>query len=77
MVKIACPDCQQDIDLDANLYIGQQVRCLACHTELEVTWLFPICLDYPEPKDSNPTCLRENFGHRFAGPETDTDYKLG
>jgi hypothetical protein len=77
MVKVACPDCQQVIDLDANLYIGQLVRCLACQTELEVTWLFPISLDYPEPKDSNPTYLRENFGHSFSGSETDTDCKLG
>lgn len=54
MVTIPCPKCCQSIDLESEQNIGQPVICTSCHTLLEVTWLFPVCLDYPEASEPNP-----------------------
>ena len=48
MVTVSCPKCQRQINLDPDLEIGQQVICQLCAAELEVVWLFPICLDEME-----------------------------
>ena len=46
MVRISCPECQQQIDLVSDLNIGQQATCQSCNTNFVVTWLFPVSLDY-------------------------------
>ena len=53
MITILCPECQKPIELDSDLKIGQQTTCQLCDTELIVTWLFPISLDYLENQDAN------------------------
>jgi hypothetical protein len=52
-VNTSCPECQQKLVLDYNLYVGQQMTCQNCHKDLVVTWLFPLCLDATEAKDQN------------------------
>ena len=54
MVKVSCPECRQPIALESEQNIGQQVICNSCHTQLEVTWLFPVSLDYTETSEPNP-----------------------
>jgi len=76
MVKVSCPTCNQSINLVSDQHIGQQIMCHSCHTQLEVTWLFPISLDYPEPTESDSTSLRENKSHSFIESENDPEYKL-
>ena len=59
-VSISCPECEHSIELNADLIVGQQATCQSCHTELVVTWLFPICLDYQETKE--PVSMRQDLG---------------
>ena len=54
MVTVACLDCGQPIELNPNPEIGQRVTCQSCTVELEVTWLFPVCLDYLENTQEIP-----------------------
>ena len=51
IVSISCPECQQLVDLDSNLTIGQQATCQFCNTGLVVIWLFPVCLDIMESEE--------------------------
>lgn len=46
MVIVSCPECENRIHLDSKPVIGQRAACEDCQTVFEVTWLFPICLDY-------------------------------
>jgi uncharacterized protein YbaR (Trm112 family) len=55
MITISCPECQQKIDLDSDPKIGQHITCQSCKTDFQVTWLFPICLDYLEISDQVST----------------------
>jgi hypothetical protein len=77
MVKVTCPTCSQPINLESDQHIGQRIVCHSCHTQLEVTWLFPVCLDYPETTESDSTYQKENFCHNSAISERDIDFKLG
>jgi uncharacterized protein YbaR (Trm112 family) len=61
MVKVACPECQQRIDLDSEPKIGQHITCQSCKTEFQVTWLFPICLDYLEITEQIPASPDESL----------------
>ena len=74
MIKVSCPECRQPINLESEQHIGQQVICNSCHTQLEVTWLFPVSLDYPETSASNPI-FRD--GDKPFIPESNTNYKPG
>ncbi len=56
MVTISCPKCQQSIELNYDLTIGQKTACQFCNTELAVTWLFPVCLDYQETIEPVSSC---------------------
>ena len=49
---VACPECQQPIDLEAELVVGLQTQCQTCGTDFVVTWLFPISLDYIETNET-------------------------
>ena len=54
MVTVLCPECHVSIKLEPNPEIGQRVTCQSCHTDLEVTWLFPVSLDLLETEKLNP-----------------------
>jgi lysine biosynthesis protein LysW len=51
MLTVSCLECQQRIHLGPGPKIGQLVICKSCNAELEVIWLFPICLDNLEITD--------------------------
>jgi hypothetical protein len=55
-ILVSCPECKQSIELNSDLIVGQHATCPSCNTELVVTWLFPICLDYQETKEPVPNC---------------------
>ncbi len=48
MITASCPECKNQINLDTNPEIGQTIKCATCQTILEVIWLYPLSLDYPE-----------------------------
>jgi len=41
-----CPSCMEEIEVSEDPNIGLQLKCLHCHTTVEVTWLFPLTLDF-------------------------------
>ena len=46
---IECPACQSKLQLcDEDADIKKKLTCPHCQTQLEVTWLFPLTLDYYE-----------------------------
>jgi uncharacterized protein YbaR (Trm112 family) len=48
MINATCPECKQLINWDSMPEIGQQLMCVNCSNMLEVTWLFPVFLDYQD-----------------------------
>ena len=48
MITASCPECTRKINLDSTPEIIQLLKCSYCQNVLEVTWLFPIILDYKE-----------------------------
>jgi hypothetical protein len=48
MIITTCPECQQPINFESTPEIGRKLLCINCNSNLEVTWLFPIILDYQE-----------------------------
>jgi len=46
MKKAECPSCGSTINLGSNTRMGQHLKCPVCRTELEVTWLDPLELDW-------------------------------
>ena len=57
MVTGLCPKCRAVVEVGSELEIGKRVICENCSTALEITWLFPICLDYQELSDDE---VRQN-----------------
>ena len=41
-----CPLCKGEIEVNGDPNIGSQVKCLHCYSDFEVTWLYPLTLDY-------------------------------
>lgn len=48
MLTAICPECKANISISVEPYIGQGLTCAACSTRLEIVWLFPLSLSYPE-----------------------------
>ncbi|HSF81757.1 MAG TPA: hypothetical protein VLA49_11015 [Anaerolineales bacterium] len=46
MKKAECPSCGYLINMGSNTKMGQRLKCPSCRTELEVTWLDPLELDW-------------------------------
>ena len=44
-VEIPCPECENGIKLNSHAHLGQQLRCPACYTTLEVVSTDPLDLD--------------------------------
>ena len=57
MVTISCPECQSQIQINSDTEIGQRVICQSCNVILEVTWLFPIEVDFTEDVEQNSLCM--------------------
>ncbi len=43
-----CPSCGKLIELGRTPRMGQKIRCFDCSSRLEVVWLDPLELDWPE-----------------------------
>lgn len=65
MITVSCPECQQQIDLDSDPKIGQRTTCRSCKKDFQVTWLFPIFLDYLEITDQIFASPDETPGNRL------------
>jgi hypothetical protein len=58
MINASCPQCASRIEILKNPKVGQYIQCQQCQTNLVITWLYPISLDFIEesgPKGLNPT----------------------
>ncbi len=55
MITASCPECKEPILLASTPQIGQQLICANCKNDFEVTWLFPIILDYKENEFGKPS----------------------
>jgi NAD-dependent SIR2 family protein deacetylase len=51
MITVACIECGYQIEIDSNPEIGQLAKCRNCNSVFEITWLFPIGIDYQENID--------------------------
>ena len=43
-----CPNCEQPVKILGTMKIGKGVTCPKCNVRLEISWLDPIELDWPE-----------------------------
>ncbi|MFN2126345.1 MAG: hypothetical protein ACK2TU_00660 [Anaerolineales bacterium] len=50
MIIAECPNCNAHIEIETVPVIGMPVVCYRCCVNLEVIWLYPVTLDYPERK---------------------------
>jgi uncharacterized protein YbaR (Trm112 family) len=57
MITLTCPECKHQLELDSTPEIGKVLQCSNCEEVFEVTWLFPINLDYKE----NPGRISPQF----------------
>ncbi len=48
-----CPECAHKISVGFQPKLGQFITCPSCKTRLEVVWLDPLELDYPEDLDED------------------------
>lgn len=48
MSAAKCPSCGKMIELGRKPRMGQKLRCFDCDERLEVVWLEPLELDWPE-----------------------------
>lgn len=53
MPTTACPDCSEDVFVDADAEQGDVISCDECGSELEIVGLDPIELDIYADEDSD------------------------
>ena len=53
MPTTACPECSEDVYVDADSEQGDVISCLECGTDLEIVGLDPIELDIYEEDDDD------------------------
>jgi hypothetical protein len=61
MITTNCLECQHPINFESMPEIGQKLICIKCKIYLEVTWLFPIILDYQERESKTVMDPDENL----------------
>ncbi len=61
MPTTACPECSEDVYVDADSEQGDIVSCDECGTNLEVVGLDPIELDVHEEMDDDFSDDEETF----------------
>ncbi len=59
MPTTACPECSEDVYVDADSEQGDIITCDECGTELEVVGLDPIELDIYEASDKDDIAADE------------------
>ncbi len=45
MQTIICPECEGEVELDANVLLGEIIECPECGIELEVVELNPLTVE--------------------------------
>ena len=50
MIIAECPSCNSHIEIESSPVIGMPVDCYHCNVKLEIVWLYPVSLDFPERK---------------------------
>lgn len=56
VMLINCPSCQKEFEIiDEEPEINRRLMCPHCVTHFEVTWLYPLTLDFPEEFPLNPS----------------------
>ena len=53
MILAECPNCCSHIEIKDVPVIGLPIECYYCSVHLEITWLYPVTLDYPERHQSH------------------------
>jgi len=61
MPTTACPECSEEVYVDADSEQGDLVSCDECGTELEIVGLDPIELDIHEEADADVSADEEEF----------------
>lgn len=51
MIHGICPACQSRFEIEIEPDLGIRVTCPDCSVTYEVTWLYPITLDYLETNE--------------------------
>jgi lysine biosynthesis protein LysW len=46
MVNAECPGCGAEVRIFTKPKMGQRVRCNSCQSDLEISWLEPVELDW-------------------------------
>ena len=64
MPTTACPECSEDVFVDADSEQGDIVSCDECGTDLEIVGLDPIELDIHEEDDADD--LKEDDADEFV-----------
>lgn len=63
LMVIECPACHSKLQLcDEDADIKKKLTCPHCHTQLEVTWLFPLTLDFYEEDYLQSNLTVDNVG---------------
>ena len=54
-MEIDCPSCKKDFDIyDEEPEINRQLVCPHCQQHFEVTWLYPLTIDFIEDFSAKP-----------------------
>lgn len=61
MPTSVCPECSEDVYVDADSEQGDVISCDECGTELEIVGLDPIELDIYEEADLDDSVTEEEF----------------
>ncbi len=61
MPTTACPECSEDVYVDADSEQGDIISCDECGTDLEIVGLDPIELDIHEEVDVDDPVAEEEF----------------
>ena len=46
MISFLCLACSNAIHIQDEPFVGQHVQCETCLNELQITWLYPLTLDF-------------------------------
>ena len=60
MLFVQCPNCNSHIEIEDVPALGLPIECYHCHVELEIIWLYPVTLDFPERRHSHTQILTVN-----------------
>ncbi|MEJ7622387.1 MAG: hypothetical protein WKF34_00185 [Pyrinomonadaceae bacterium] len=57
-----CPECSEEVFVDAEIVQGDDVSCDECHSRLTVVGLDPVELDLKDETEADERADRDEFG---------------